>query len=176
MSERGLNWDKIGPVPFLSLSRGDCDVFWSVPQQVSRQTCISQTSSCWVMLPSLCIHVHVFVCLMANERRIPQSWQRWRRQPLVIILWEAVPDVGTATCNAYTLSRHSVGFSSHLSALSDVNACTTHTHAVCVPGGILKSFSLNLRDSLVLINVRRSWSPWREEWKTRKETDMRERY
>lgn len=110
----------------------------------------------------MCTRVHVFVCLMTNERRIPQ---RRCRQPLVIILWEAVPDVGTTTCNAYTLSRHSVGFSSHLSALSDVNTYTTHTHthAVCVAGGILKSFSLNLRDSLLLINVRRSRSPWREE-------------
>lgn len=74
----------------------------------------------------MCTRVHVFVCLMTNERRIPQ------RQPLVIILWEAVPDVGTTTCNAYTLSRHSVGFSSHLSALSDVNTYTTHTHMLSV--------------------------------------------
>lgn len=84
----------------------------------------------------LCFHlyvyrVHVFVCLMTNERRIPQSLQRRCRQPLVIILWEAVPDVGTTTCNAYTLSRHSVGFSSHLSTLLDVNTYTTHTCCLC---------------------------------------------
>lgn len=84
-------------------------------------------------------------------------------------LREAEPDVGTATCT--TLSRHSVGFSSHLSALSDENTCTTHTHthahAVCTPGGIPKSFSANLRESLapMLINVGRLGSQWREEIK-----------
>lgn len=43
----------------------------------------------------------------------------------------------------------------------------THAHAVCIPGGILKSFSANLRESLapMLINVGRLGSQWREEIK-----------
>lgn len=135
MSWRWLHWDWMWSSFFVlsfQTHRSNCDVFWSVSQRVSGQACISQTFSCWVTLPSLCALVYMCVCLMANEGRFPQSPQRPSRRPLVIILWEAGPDVGTATCNTYTLSRHSVGFSSLLSALSDANTYTAHTRTHCL--------------------------------------------
>ena len=71
-------------------------------------------------------------------------------------LREAEPDVGSATCT--TLSRHSVGFSSHLSALSDENTCITHTHTHT---HMLSIFLVGFRSHLAPISERawlRRWS------------------
>lgn len=81
----------------------------------------------------LCVCVCTCACVWWQMRGgSHRALQRRSRQPLVIILWEAEPDVDTATCNTYTLSRHSVGFSSHLSVLSDANTYTAHTRTLCL--------------------------------------------
>lgn len=110
------------------------------------------------------------VCLMANEGRIPQSPQRRSRQPRVII-----PQGGWAW-RGHCYMYHTV---QTLGGILESFICTlgwkymhnththTHAHAVCTPGGIPKSFSANLRESLapMLINVGKLGSQWREEIK-----------
>lgn len=52
---------EFGPAPVLSSHRSVCDVFWSVSQRVSGQSCFSQASSHWEPPPTLCL------CACARE-------------------------------------------------------------------------------------------------------------
>lgn len=85
-------------------------------------------------LPSLCVRVYMRVCLMANEGRIPQSPERLSRQPLVIILREAEPNAGTATCSTCTLTPGTLGgiLQSFICSPRCKYIHSTHMHALSV--------------------------------------------
>jgi len=79
----------------------------------------------------LCTLVYMRVCPMANEGRTPLSPPRPSRRLLVIILWEAGPDVGNATCNTQTHTVQTLSgiLQSFVCTLRCERACTpTHTH------------------------------------------------
>lgn len=51
-----------------TLTKSDCDVFWSASQQVSGQAGASQASCCWVTLPALCVWADMCACLWWQMR------------------------------------------------------------------------------------------------------------
>ena len=135
--------------------RHDCDMFWSVSQQVSEQACMSKESSSWVTLTSPRVHV----CLMANGLGgVPTEFAE--KEQTASHHYSLGDWVWRGHCYIEHIhpARSSGMLESFICTLRcrHINITHIHVHIICTPGRILKSLSASLRErpALMLISVR----------------------